>query len=308
MSDTVAVTGASGFIGRRIAARCVQAGFSVRALARPTQELPAGVEAVHGRLEDAASLRRLLDGVTAVVHCAGVVRGATREHFDRVNVGGVRRLATLTRQQRPTPRFLLLSSLAAREPALSPYAGSKRGGELVLSEYLPGLSWTIFRPPAVYGPGDRELLPLFRLMGRGLAPRVGDAAARFSLIHADDVAGATLAWLQTDTGRGRIYTLHDGRRGGYSWPDVIAVVARLRGAPVRLLNVPEAALRFIAHINVMLSHAVGRAPMLTPGKARELYHPDWVCDNQDIAAELGWAPQYALEAGLRGTPGWLRLE
>jgi nucleoside-diphosphate-sugar epimerase len=105
-------------------------GLKIRALIRPasTHKRPAGIDVgwIEGDLEDIASLCRLVDGADAVIHCAGTVRGATRAQFNRVNVDGTARLVNLAIDQHPTPHFLLISSLAAREPHLSPYAASKR--------------------------------------------------------------------------------------------------------------------------------------------------------------------------------------
>ena len=96
MVPTVALTGATGFIGRTLVRRLESAGLKVRALVRSTSDvtlLPAGVERVVGALDDAESLRRLVRGARAVVHCAGAVRGASARDFDPVNVDGVARLA-----------------------------------------------------------------------------------------------------------------------------------------------------------------------------------------------------------------------
>src|SRR5512143_4088465 len=127
---TLALTGATGFIGAALLKRLLNAGWTVRALCRST---PPQGRAAHtggrlqwfqGRLEDSVSLRRLVDGATAVVHCAGAIRGASAAQFNQVNVEGVARLVQAARELHPLPRFLLISSLAAREPQLSPYASS----------------------------------------------------------------------------------------------------------------------------------------------------------------------------------------
>ena len=90
------------------------------------------------------------------------------------------------------PRLLLLSSLAAREPELSWYAASKRGGEELLKTHT-GLDWIVLRPPAVYGPGDKEMLPVFRAMSRGIAPVPGETTSRISLVHVNDLVMAVIA-------------------------------------------------------------------------------------------------------------------
>ena len=309
MSECVAVTGATGFIGRRVCSLLQQRGWRVRALLRSSAPGPQACidEPVPGRLDDVAALTRLVSGAAAVVHCAGAVRGASRGAFDRVNVDGVRNLLAAIAALDLPPRLLCLSSLAAREPQLSFYAASKRRGEQVLEQQAAGLDWLALRPPAVYGPGDRELLPLFRVMARGFAPLPGRADARFSMIFVDDIAAAVLAWLQQNRVPSGVYSLHDGRHGGYDWAEVCATVEKLCRRAGRPVPIPTGVLDVPAWLNRSLAGWFGYAPMLTPEKLRELRHPDWVCDNDALQQVLDWRPAVQLEEGLRRTPGWCRL-
>ena len=87
-------------------------------------------------------------------------------------------LAWRMTEQQHLPRFISISSLAAREPHLSPYAESKKKGEEILAKRAGDRPWAVLRPPAVYGPGDKELLPLFRWMFRGIGPVLGPPEAR----------------------------------------------------------------------------------------------------------------------------------
>jgi nucleoside-diphosphate-sugar epimerase len=306
----IAVTGATGFIGATICRVLHEAGFFVRILARsPRPAIADGdlVDAVVvGDLHNRQALTALVEGTFAVIHCAGAVRGARQSDFDRVNVQGVTNLLTaISAAGADGPRRLLsLSSLAAREPRLSFYATSKHRGEQVLRRQAGDLSWLALRPPAVYGPGDRELLPLFRLMARGVAPVPGDPAARFSLVYVDDVATLVLTWLQQEQPACGVFEFDDGTPGGYTWQDVSDAVTSLCRRPVRIVRVPASFLGVPAWINRTLARWFGYAPMLTPEKLRELRHPDWVCDNSAVQQELDWQPRYRLEQGLALTPGW----
>src|SRR4029453_7933541 len=132
----------------------------------------------------------LVAGTEAVIHSAGTVRGARRSDFDRVNAEGAGRVARAAPLPPRPPRFLLMSSLAARMPELSDYAGSKWRGECAVKAASDNMRWTVLRPPAVLGPGDRELHPLFRCIARGFAFVPACAPGRFSLIQVDDLATA----------------------------------------------------------------------------------------------------------------------
>ncbi len=307
---TIAITGATGFVGSVLTRRLTDCGCEIKALIRPgsfhKRPADSDVRWIKGDLEDTESLRHLICDADAMVHCAGVVRGATMAEFNRVNVEGMARLVKLAVAQRPTPHLLLISSLAAREPHLSFYAASKREGEKVLEKKSDKLFWTIFRPSAIYGPGDRELMPVFQWMKKGLAPILGAGEGRFSLLYVEDLADAIVQWLAGNKGNaGCTYELHDGRPEGYSWHDVIDTVAQLRpGKNMIVVKVPLIVAKLFSKLNLIAARVIGYAPMLTPGKIRELSHSNWVCDNTALNIATGWIPRTQLSDGLQRTLSW----
>ncbi len=303
---TIALTGGTGFVGKHVVDVLTRHNASLRLLARNparSASLPRNVEIVHGSLEDDESLAELVATSDTVVHCAGSVRGATPEQFNRVNADGTARLVRIARAN-GCRRFLLLSSLAAREPQLSPYALSKHAGEEALETGAGNMIWAILRPPAVYGPGDTEMLPLFRLMARGIAPVFGPVDARFSLIFAPDLAEAIAAWAECDDPPSGVFEIDDGKPGGYSWEEITNTIRAITGKSVRKIRVPAPVLQVPAAINWLLGRYFGRAPMLTPGKIRELRHADWVCRRDPTFDAVGWQPRHSLAQGLVATPGW----
>ena len=298
----VAVTGATGFIGRVLCARLRAAGYPVSALVRnPTlaADLAAsGVTLVAGHLDDGGALRTLLDNCDVVIHLAGAVRGNSQQSFDHTNVRGTQNLLEALATRKELPGLLLISSLAAREPGLSWYARSKYQAEQCLHQGSADLDWAIIRPPAVYGPGDKEMLPVFLWMARGIAPVPGDPAARVSLIHVEDLASALIACLGLPRLQHRTFTLDDGTPGGYDWKEMAAIAGGVWQRKVRLVRLPGPLLDVLAHANLALSRALAYAPMLTPAKLRELRHPNWVVDNDEITAVTGWQPRVRLSKGL----------
>ena len=299
----VAITGATGFIGTVLLRHLVEQGDLVKALYRPASTPRSNqsdsIQWLRGDLDDIESLRALVDGVDAVIHCAGAVRGTSLEQFEATNAAGVRHLIDAAVEQK-VPRFLLMSSLAAREPTLSAYASSKRSGEVVLEDYQDRISCDILRPPAVYGPGDREMLPLLRLIRRGIVPIVGDKDGRFSLIHVDDLAAAVSCLLRSGYApESRCFELHDGQTGGYTWQQIATIATRLNNKKPRCLAIPRSLLQMIALVNSSLARLIGYRPMLTPGKVREIYHPDWVCDNTAISEATDWQPRILFYEGMQ---------
>ncbi len=298
MPDVVAVTGATGFIGNHIIAALTGAGCHVKALSRNQRPSTEFVEWITGDLEDRQALAKLVNGTDVVIHCAGLVRGNSYEVFARTNVTGTENLIDIVEQQERAPRFVLISSLAAREPHLSWYAMSKYQAEQVLATRKSRLNWSIIRPTAVYGPGDKELTPLFKATKLGLLPITGAADSKFGLIYVTDLANAIFLCCTSLNVNRKIYELDDGTPGGYDREKIKELAEQIWGHKVRIISAPTALVNGIARINLLLSGVFGYLPMLIPGKVRELNHHDWVCNNAHFVKDTGWQPKTLLKEGL----------
>ncbi len=299
----VAVTGATGFIGQRLVRMLADAGYQVRALARrvPAREDVADdVTWVFGSLADQDALASLVKGADAVVHCAAAIKAANRDAFLAVNSGGTRLLASIAAAQPVPPRFILLSSIAAREPRLSHYAASKRAGELALRAF-PQLPAVILRPPAVYGPGDMETLQIFRMAARGFVPAPMVDNARMSLVHVDDVAGAVLAALKLADLPEHPIEFDDGKPGGYSWVEIAAAAgAALRVRP-KVIPIPAAVFYLIGGLASIAAALTRRPTVLSWGKVPELLHPDWAAA---AGAFPGYKPLWDIGNGFKDAVTW----
>ncbi|CAA0126145.1 Uncharacterised protein [Halioglobus japonicus] len=233
-----------------------------------------------------------------MIHGAGAVRGNSQADFDRVNVAGTAAVLEAIRAQPRPLRLLLLSSMVAREPHLSWYSHSKWEGEQLLEQFTD-IDRTVLRPPAVYGPGDKEMLPIFELMQRGIAVVPGSPEVRMSLIHVSDLVEAIIACLRSEAASGQTLTLSDGRENGYNWHEMTAIAEEHWSRRIRLFQVPRWLLNTVAAVNSKIANITGAAPMLTPPKLRELRHDDWVADNSAITAATGWTPKIGLREGLQ---------
>ncbi|MDP1618448.1 NAD(P)-dependent oxidoreductase [Phenylobacterium sp.] len=265
----VTVTGATGFLGRHLVPALVADGWRIRVLARRDVIHPLWrdleVEVVPGELGDERALDIACSGADLIVHAAGLIKARSRSAFFAVNADGARRVA-----ERAQGAMLLISSLAAREPGLSDYAASKRAGEIAAQDVL-GDRLTIVRPPALYGPGDPETLPLFQLAAASPVLPVLDPKARMAMMHVEDAARQIAAL--TGAAGGQTVTLSDGRPEGYGWREVLQTAAEAFGRRPRVQRIPSVALKLVAALGVVQSG--GSPPMLTFGKLREIAHPDW---------------------------------
>ena len=306
---TIALTGATGFVGRRVISLLLEQGHSVRALARPGRTLPGHekLTRVSGTLADQNSLNALVRDCEAVIHIAAATSGFDYDDLAQTNVSGSGHLLDAIVSTAPQARLVHVSSLAAREPQLSDYAASKRAGEELVS--TNAIHWLIIRPPAIYGPQDPALAPLWRMLARGWLPRMGPRQARFSLLHVDDLASALVSAAVNGWPKPVMINLHDGHRDGYSWPEIAEIAARVRRGRVRMIKVPQALLRVAGATNLFVARfRRSRPPVLVPNKVAELVHPDWVCDNTDLPGCPDWRPTRMLKDSLMTLPGWKRFQ
>ncbi|MGH6658753.1 MAG: NAD-dependent epimerase/dehydratase family protein, partial [Sphingomicrobium sp.] len=258
-----------------------------------------GVTWVAGSLEDRDPLRRLATGADAIIHVAGLLNAPDQAAFDGANVTGtLAMLAAATAGG--VQRFVHVSSLAAREPGLSMYGGSKaRAEELVGTS---GLDWAIVRPPAVYGPGDRETLELFKMARRGV---ILMPPSRFSLLHVGDLARLLLALARPGVPSQLLVEPDDGRPGGWTHREFATALGQAVGKRPLVIAAPEAALRLAARADRLVR---GDKAKLMLDRAAYFSHRDWVANPASAPSADLWAPSVPTETGLAETAAWYRTE
>ncbi len=302
--NAVLLTGATGFIGQRLQKALLVNDMQVSAVVKPSSsnksQLLSGVRAMLADLSNTGKLASAIADCEAVIYCAGSVRGRNLEDFRAANIAGVRSVVDAMNRASPQIPLLLISSLAASRPRVSDYANSKYLGEREVIHHAR-FPWTIFRPPAVYGQGDKEMLPLLKLARKGIVIPLGPAQQKISLIHVDDLVAAMLTWCESwPNCRELIFSLDDGHSGGYDWREIAETAS---GGKYYSFRIPGPLLFAAAKVNLLLSGLFGYSPMLSPGKARELIQPDWLCDNESLTQATGWSPVIDLENGLKKTFG-----
>jgi nucleoside-diphosphate-sugar epimerase len=294
----LAITGGTGFVGSHLLDAAAAAGHRVTALTRRDQGAREHVEWVAGDLQDRAALHRLVDGADAIIHVAGTINAPNAAGFDKGNVHGtLAMLAAATAGG--IRRFVHVSSLAAREPKLSLYGASKnRAEELVHSS---GLDWAIVRPPAVYGPGDKETLELFRMakLGLMLMPPKG----RVSVLHADDLARLLLALAGPSVPSNILIEADDGKPGGWSHREFARALAAAVGTKPAILSSPGILLRAAAHLDQWWR---GEKAKLTTDRAAYFSHRNWVVEPKRACPPQIWKPAVETRQGLAETAAWYR--
>ena len=295
----IGVTGGTGFVGRALLDVAVEQGHEVVALARKPQKPHKGVAWVRGDLANGDALARLARDGDAVIHVAGVVNARDPAGFEQGNVAGTLGLVEAC-VAAGTPRFIFVSSLSAREPDLSAYGASKARAEKLVK--ASGLNWTIVRPPAIYGPRDREMLELFKAAKWGVVPTPKEGRA--SLIHVDDLARLLLALLHGgEDVTGKTFEPDDGREAGWSHYELARAIGFAMGGRPKVLGLSRKAMERAARVDQFVRRSRAK---LTLDRAAYFSHPDWVVNDSARPPACLWQPQVESRDGLKATAEWYR--
>jgi dihydroflavonol-4-reductase len=313
------VTGATGFVGSHLAEALRQRGDDVTALARSSAKAKPltslGVNVVAGDLHDLAALDRAVEGQDVVYHVAGLIAARNEADFLRANGKGTENVVAAM-QRAGVPRLVFVSSLAAAGPAqrgtplsgeeaprpVTAYGRSKLAAEQTVR--ASGLSWSIVRPPIVYGPRDREVLKVFRLARLRIAPVFGDGSQELVAVHAEDLAGALMAAASSPATIGRTYTA--------SHPEVFTsaqfgvAVAAAMGHSVKTVHIPQPVGRALLLVTEAAAKLARKSTILTSDKANEFFQPAWTGDPTPLTRDTGWRARYDLKQGLAHTYRWYR--
>jgi nucleoside-diphosphate-sugar epimerase len=319
----VLLTGASGFLGGHVAEALSARGDRVRALVRKTSnrkhlEKLAGVELFEGSVEQVDRVREAVDGMDAVVHCAGIVKARGNDEFFTVNVGGTSNVVEAARQSgKRIQRFVHVSSLEACGPSadgepipsdqenpVTGYGRSKLAAEKVVLSAKDQMPVVILRPAAIYGPRDVEILDAFKSIQRGLFPVIGGGRSKTIWIYASDCAAACLSALDADVPSGGTYFVDDGC-GAIDMRQMFGDFERALGKKALRAPLPLPLLMGVARGVEVFGRLTNRPVMLTREKAAMLVQ-DWVCTSEATRRDLGWEPKVPWSEGVPRAVAWYR--
>lgn len=327
----VLVTGANGFVGQNLIPSLLQRGDEVLCLVRRSSQLdalkPYPVRLLFGDITAAESLPEAVREVEVVYHLAGCTRARRDAELERVNAGGTANLVAACAARMTPPTLIHVSSLAAAGPShlerprletdpiapVSVYGRSKLLGERELYRYAARLPISVLRPPIVFGPGGRDMLPMFRSVQLGLHFVPGRHPQRFSLIDVGDLV--ELLILAAQHGR-RLSTPEDPCASGIyqatlpempTYVELGQLIATALGRQrIVTFRAPHALVRVLAAINTLRASISRRPLLLNTDKLREAVAGSWTCSGQRAAEELGFAPRHTLVERLAQAAQWYR--
>ena len=321
----VLVTGGTGFIGSHLVERLLGKQYSVRCLIRKSSDTRwlngLRLEFVHGDLFDERALREAVSGVDCIYHSAGITKSKTSEGYYRGNTTGTRNLLEATAAHNPQlKRFVHISSQAAigpsptREPIteeakphpITTYGKSKWKSEEECMRFSRRLPITIVRPPAVYGPRDKDIFEFFRTMSRGLQPMIGFREKYVSLIHVRDLVRGFVLAGESPNAVGQTYFISSKQI--YGWKELGETTRKVMGRFALRIRVPEAAVYVVAAFAELFALFSPKPALMNFEKARDVVQDYWTCDSSKAKRDFGFEQEISFEDGARETVEWYRKE
>lgn len=313
------VTGGAGFVGSHLIEALLDRGDEVICLERPgaphgwLEGLP--VEFVDAGLNDDATLDRLVDRADVIFHLAGVTKSSRAESYYAVNAQGTENVVHAAARAATPPHVVLMSSLAASGPCrngglltpttpprpLTHYARSKLLAEEVVRSRGDVIPYTVFRFSAVYGPRERDILIMFRLIRRGVGLTLGGWDQEVNLIYVKDVVRALLTAAENEHAIGRTFTVAHPQR--VSWRRFAQVAGDALGRSPKLFTVPRPVAFAVSLVLEAAAAVARRSTILNRQRIREL-GSRWLCDTESVATELGYRAAYPIERGVPATAEW----
>lgn len=278
-NECVAITGATGFVGKATIQALQDAGLQWRALTRRPliQALNIGNDEnwVRGDLANSAALGQLFSGADTVIHIAGATKALSRNEFMRVNAIGAFTAAAQAHAC-GVKHFILISSLAATRPEISDYAASKAAGEAAAQLFADKMHLTIIRPPAVLGSADPMLAPLFAILKRGCFPSLADPRGServFSVISVSDLAAAIVGSVRSEAATLSAVEPYSVQR--VSWGQVHQAAQIALGQKLWRLPLPAFLLKFVGRVADLISAITRQTMPISGAKVRELLIKNW---------------------------------
>ncbi|MDB5438123.1 MAG: 3-beta hydroxysteroid dehydrogenase [Caulobacteraceae bacterium] len=294
MQNLVTVFGGTGFVGRqvvralakrgwrvRVAVRNVGRGYRLRMLGDVGQ-----ISVVQANIRDEASVRRALDGASAVVNAVGATHETGKQSFEAVHVEGAGALAR-TAHALGITNFVQFSGIGVDEASPSRYSAARARGEAAVRAAMP--SAVILRPSVIFGPDDILFNQLGRLAALSpIMPVLGDDAVRMQPVFVGDVAAAVAAVLGDPASAGRTYEL--GGPATYSFRDLAQLVLTETGRKRLLVALPTPLANLVGWVGEIAGGMLPITPPLTRDQVILFSLDNIVTAGATGLAELGVVP------------------
>ncbi len=323
MKKPVLVTGSTGFTGTHLCRRLNEAGYQVRALARPTSDTQAlrdlGVEVVPGDVTAPMTLRQAVKGCQTVYHLAALYRqeGVPKKEFWNVHVTGTQNVLEAS-MEGGVERVVHCSTVGVQGAIANPpatethpynpgdeYQRTKMEGEKLALQFFekhnfPGV---VVRPVGIYGPGDMRFLKLFKHIQNRKFMMFGNGEVLYHLTHVDDLAAGIILAGEKDPARGQVYTIAGNEY--VTLNQLVGLIAQCLKVPVPRWRLPFWPLWAASLSCEILCKPLGIEPPLYRRRA-DFFRKDRAFDISKARNELTFSPTIDLTTGLQRTADWYK--
>lgn len=325
MKNKILITGASGFVGSSLVEEALSRELDVYAGIRKTSSKKylqdPRIKFVYLDFEDETTLSIAIQDhqFEYIIHNAGATSAKDREAFFRVNTEYTLSLAKVAHNYcKGLKKFTFTSSMASYGPAdfskvdevnhdqnphpVTTYGESKLAAEQGLMA-MDNLPYLIFRPTAVFGPKDKEMLPVFKIVRSGIAPMIGFSQQLLSFIYIKDLARLFIDATISTISR-RTYFVSDGNV--YDSKTFNQKVAKALNKSIFSLKVPVGFIQLAAEIAQIYSKVTGVSTILDREKVNELKARSWAVDISPQIRDFNYQTAYPLDHALEETVAWYK--
>lgn len=325
VKEKILITGANGFIGKFLVEEAIKSGLDVYCSVRPSSDTSqiegSGATILRIDYNDRPGLTRLFieHAFTYVLHNAGLTKSPSREAFMEANRQLLENITISVKDSGiPLKKFVFVSSLAAYGPAdfqregilnrqatprpVTMYGESKLAAEQFLQN-TPDLPWLIFRPTIVYGPGEKDLFQVFKMVNNRLNVQPGMTPSKLTFIYVRDLA-YLLVNAVTSQHTHKAYFVTDGRT--YLGDALAGFIAEALGKKTFRIRIPIPVVSLLAKISEAIASRTGNYPILNQDKVNEIKARNWACDTRELVEDFDFKPAYDLPAGVRETIQWYK--
>ncbi|PSO88705.1 MAG: oxidoreductase [Cyanobacteria bacterium QS_6_48_18] len=318
----VLVTGATGFTGSVLVKKLVEMNLDVVAIARPTSniepfnEMP--IEWIRGDVFDEKVVEKAVKGVSYIFHLATPFREAKSPdsgHHD-VHVLSTQILAKAALKETSFKRFVHVSTVGFHGHIENPpadenypmnpgdiYQKTKVDAELWLRDFAEkeNLPIAVVRPAAIYGPGDKRLLKVYKMVCRKWVLLVGNKNHLYHLIHVDDLTDFFIVAASHPQAVGEVFIC--GNKEAITYKDMVSIIGKHYGVNVKFIKIPYKLLFKLGHLFEVIFRPLGIEPPIYRRRI-DFFTKDRSFNTEKMRNVLGFLPAYSDEEGLKQTAQW----
>lgn len=321
-SLTIGLTGANGFVGSHIAESCLKEEFQLTCLLRKSSDTTFIRNLIYtrvtGDINDENALSRFVRNQNIIIHNAGLTKAKNESEYMEVNANGTKNILNAILQFNPKiRRFILISSQAAVGPTsssepldesipkrpITAYGRSKARAEEICQEYSNKIPITIIRPPAIFGPREKDIYEYFRIINKGIQPVIGQENT-FSVVSIQNLVKGILISIHKQNKNLECYFITD--EGDYTWDQFSSMIAdQLNKKPIKI-KIPNWIVIIMVGINEVYSKIFKKAVLLNKEKLKEMKQTRWVVTSQKATKELGYRPVLTTKQAIAITVDWYK--